>query len=87
VTVRLAPPADGERFCRVAVVDNGPGIAPEDRARLFEPFFSRKPNGTGLGLATSRRLVEAHGGRLEVEEAPGGGAAFVLHLPAARGGS
>jgi signal transduction histidine kinase len=83
VEVRLAPPAEGERFCRVTVLDTGPGIAPEDRPHVFEPFFSRKRGGTGLGLAITRRIVEGHGGRLEVEEAPGGGAAFALHVPAA----
>jgi signal transduction histidine kinase len=84
VTVRLAPPAAAERFCRVTVLDTGPGIEPEDRPHLFEAFFSRKRSGTGLGLAITGQIVAAHGGRLEVGEAPGGGAAFVLDLPAAR---
>ncbi|HEX7125210.1 MAG TPA: ATP-binding protein [Thermodesulfobacteriota bacterium] len=83
VTVRLEPPDRAAGLCRVTVLDTGPGIAPEDRPRLFEPFFSRKRGGTGLGLAITRRIVEVHGGRLEVQDAPSGGAAFTLYLPAA----
>jgi signal transduction histidine kinase len=61
--------------------DNGPGISAEARARVFEPFFTTKTKGTGLGMAISRRLVEAHGGRIEVGEASGSGAEIVITLP------
>ncbi|HEY3116904.1 MAG TPA: ATP-binding protein [Chloroflexota bacterium] len=74
---------DGEAV-RTEVVDQGPGIPRSERARLFEAFergASEAP-GSGLGLAIARGLVEAHGGELWVEDAPGGGAAFVFRLPA-----
>ena len=64
----------------VIVSDSGPGVAPADRERLFEPFFTRKSGGTGLGLYLSRQLVEAHGGRLELAAAPAG-ARFRIFLP------
>lgn len=65
----------------IRVIDHGPGIAPDVRHRLFEPFYTTKPDGTGLGLFISRRTVEAHGGTLTVEDTPGGGATFVVRLP------
>jgi signal transduction histidine kinase len=66
----------------LAVGDGGAGIAPELRARVFEPFFTTRPNGTGLGLAVARQIVEAHGGRIDVGDLPGGGACFTVRLPA-----
>ena len=80
--IRVACGADG-RGARVAVADDGPGIAPSDLPRLFEPFYTTKREGTGLGLATVQRIVDAHGGTVEVESAPGRGAAFTVRLPAA----
>jgi signal transduction histidine kinase len=65
----------------VRVSDNGPGIAPENQQRIFQPFVSTKGKGMGLGLAICREIVEAHGGRLEVESAPGAGTTFVITLP------
>jgi signal transduction histidine kinase len=74
----------GETF--VSVTDTGPGVAPKDRERIFEEFEqtelgARQGEGTGLGLALSRRLVELHGGRVWVERGPGGGSRFVFTLP------
>jgi two-component system sensor histidine kinase HydH len=70
-----------EETVEVRVSDNGPGIAPHIRERLFEPFVTSKENGVGLGLSICRRLVEAHGGTIRGDNAPGGGAAIVLTLP------
>jgi signal transduction histidine kinase len=71
----------------VTIADRGPGIPPQDRERVFEPFQSmdagRGRGGTGLGLAIARAVVEAHGGRLSIEGAPGGGTAVIIRLPVA----
>jgi signal transduction histidine kinase len=67
----------------IAVRDSGVGIEESVRRRLFEPFFSTKPKGSGLGLSISYTLVHAHGGRIQVESEPGKGARFEVVLPAA----
>jgi signal transduction histidine kinase len=71
----------GRQDVRISVRDRGPGIAPEARDRLFEPFFSTKETGTGLGLALSRRIVERHGGSLRLADPGPPGAAFEVRLP------
>lgn len=63
------------------VEDRGPGIPDADRQRIFEPFFTRRTRGTGLGLAVARRLVEMHGGTISVENVAQGGARFKIRLP------
>ncbi len=67
----------------IEVADSGPGVPAELRTRIFEPFFTTRAKGTGLGLPIARQIVEAHGGKLEVGERRGGGARFVVRLPAA----
>jgi signal transduction histidine kinase len=66
---------------RLRVADDGPGVPDQELAHLFEPFYSRKPQGTGLGLAVVRRTVEAHGGRISAAHRPGGGLCFDVDLP------
>jgi two-component system, NtrC family, nitrogen regulation sensor histidine kinase NtrY len=78
VAVRLAREQDK---LVLSVSDNGPGIAPEMRGRLFEPYATTKAEGTGLGLAIVERIVVEHGGEIGVGDAAGGGAAFVVKLP------
>jgi two-component system NtrC family sensor kinase len=73
-----------EGWVVLEVVDNGRGIALADRCRLFQPFFTTKPHGTGLGLYVSRQLVEEMGGTLTYTTEPGQGSTFSIRLPADR---
>lgn len=66
----------------IRVRDNGTGLDAAQRAAIFTPFFTTKPHGTGLGLATAYRIIRAHGGEIEVESESGEGAAFIVRLPA-----
>ena len=66
---------------QISVTDNGPGVGPDIRERLFQPFVTSKPAGMGVGLSLCRAIVEAHGGVLWVEDAPSGGAAFRFTVP------
>ena len=66
----------------LAVLDTGTGIARSDLERIFEPFFTRKANGMGMGLAICRNIVEAHGGRIFARNRTERGSAFELRLPA-----
>ena len=77
--IRTRVNASGEIV--VAVQDSGPGIAPENLGRLFTPFYTTKPQGMGMGLAISRSIIEAHGGRLGVTANEDRGATFQFTLP------
>jgi signal transduction histidine kinase len=69
------------RAAAIDVIDSGPGLDDEQRARLFTPYVTTKPGGTGLGLAIAQGIVSDHGGRIDVESAPGAGARFTIVLP------
>jgi signal transduction histidine kinase len=73
------------RRVEITVLDRGPGFAPSERHRVFEPFFTRRASGTGLGLAIVKRLVEDHGGAVEVRDRDGGGAEVGFWLPMSPG--
>jgi two-component system sensor histidine kinase PilS (NtrC family) len=76
----VAADVDGDLLVRIQ--DSGHGIGSNDVAHVFEPFFSTKPGGSGLGLALVHRIVKDHGGEVDVESAPGGGSTFTLRIPA-----
>lgn len=84
--VRLATAREGDQVV-ITVADNGAGMSAEVRARLFEPLFSTKPFGLGLGLALVQRITERHGGQVRVDSVPGTGTRVELRLPAASGES
>ncbi len=65
------------------ITDTGPGISKEAIAKIFQPYFSTKKGGTGLGLPTTRRIIDAHGGHLEVHSEPNRGTDFIIYLPSA----
>jgi two-component system sensor kinase FixL len=69
--------------CQIAFTDNGPGIPPEIREKVFTPFFTTKSRGSGLGLPTTKRLIEAHEGRVAISCPPAGGTTVVVELPLA----
>jgi signal transduction histidine kinase len=72
--------ADGKSVC-AALKDTGDGIPEENLARIFDPFYTTKPDGTGLGLSISYGIIENHGGKIEVMSRVGEGATFVVMLP------
>ncbi len=83
VTITTLPSAD--RSVEVSVHDTGPGISSEDFGRVFESFFSTKSEGIGIGLAISRSIIEAHGGRLWIDPAVERGTTFRFRIPVSVG--
>jgi signal transduction histidine kinase len=79
VEVDVGPAPDGGVAVRLR--DHGPGVPPEMRERIFDPYVTTKPEGTGLGLALVRQAVVAHGGRIRLEDTAAAGATFLVHLP------
>jgi two-component system sensor histidine kinase HydH len=78
VGIKLA--AEGDRV-RVEINDTGRGIAPEDIAKIFEPYYSTKETGTGLGLAIVKKAIDDHGGSITVSSKQGSGTTFTIILP------
>ncbi len=82
--IRIEGTAQGEEI-GLEVQDRGPGVDPDQREKIFVPFYSTRPDGAGFGLSIVGRIAELHGGTVEVAARPGGGSRFTLRLPAARG--
>jgi two-component system sensor histidine kinase AtoS len=86
ISVQIDTRGEADEFLVVSISDTGPGIPPEIREKLFEPFVSSKPKGTGLGLAITKRMIEAHQGTIELETFPGGTIfRVILHNTAIQG--
>ena len=86
VSPRIAVHSDldfAAKVSRIHVTDNGPGIPSGLRERVFQPFFTTKRDGTGLGLALVQKIIVFHNGRITVSTAPQGGATFQITLPLA----
>ena len=87
VISECAETLEGRPAATIRVQDHGVGLSSTDRDRLFEAFYTTKPNGMGMGLAISRSIIEAHGGRMWVEPNTGPGATFAFTLLAAETGA
>ncbi len=72
-------------YIKIIITDNGPGISESDLIRIFDPYFTTKPNGTGLGLSTSYNIIKNHGGIITVESEPGKGTSFTIYIPVSDG--
>jgi two-component system nitrogen regulation sensor histidine kinase NtrY len=83
IDVREGP--SGAHLVEVAVVDTGVGVDPELKERIFEPYFSTRAAGTGLGLAIAKKVVEDHGGTIDLESEPGQGTTVRMRLPVESG--
>jgi signal transduction histidine kinase len=82
IRIETGPDPDRSGRLRLVVADTGPGISAADLPHLFEPFYTTKPSGTGLGLAVSYGIVQDHLGTIDVQSEPGQGARFSLSFPA-----
>ena len=85
------PPEEGgevprHRFVTASVADDGPGIPPERLSKIFQPFYTTKESGTGLGLSMTRKILDLHEGRITVRSEPGKGTVFTVFLPRERMG-
>jgi len=83
IQARCEEDTSGRAVC-INLIDTGTGMTPEVAAKVFRPFFSIRPGGTGLGLPTTRKIVEAHGGIIALESEPGRGTKVTIRLPASR---
>ncbi|MFC1836994.1 response regulator, partial [Thermodesulfobacteriota bacterium] len=80
-------PVSGGRYVKVRVRDEGPGIPPEHLPRIFDPYFTTKSDGSGLGLATSYIILKNHGGAISAQSEPGAGSVFDIYIPASEQGA
>jgi two-component system nitrogen regulation sensor histidine kinase NtrY len=78
----ISGPENGGGAVRIEIRDHGPGVPPELADRIFDPYCTGKPGGTGLGLALVKQTIEMHGGSIDLTETPGGGATFVVRMAA-----
>ncbi len=74
--------ASRSKFIRISLQDSGAGVTTENLSKIFEPYFTTKPNGSGLGLTTAHSIVQSHGGRIEIKSRVGHGTCFYIYLPA-----
>lgn len=81
IEVECSQAAENRSEIRIKVRDNGPGLSIEQKQKMFEPFFTSKSNGTGLGMAISKRIAESHGGTMTAGNTRAGGAEFIIILP------
>jgi signal transduction histidine kinase len=81
--VRTARGLGSPGLAQIQISDTGKGIPPDRLAHIFEPYQSSRPNGTGLGLATVKKIIDAHKGTISVVSEPGKGTAFTISLPLA----
>ncbi|MCG6536499.1 MAG: ATP-binding protein, partial [Syntrophales bacterium LBB04] len=77
-------PVSKGNYVKIAIEDQGTGIPEEYREKIFDPYFTTKPNGTGLGLATCHSILKKHGGHIDFESISGTGSTFTIYLPASR---
>lgn len=81
ISTSVCPAGEDAGMCEIRFSDSGEGIDPGTMARIFEPFYTTKPDGTGLGLAITRKIVEGHGGTLQVKSVVGQGTTVIIKLP------
>lgn len=86
ISTSVCQAGDAAGMCEIRFSDSGEGIDAESLTRIFEPFYTTKPDGTGLGLAISRKIVEGHGGTLRIESAVGEGTTVMIKLPLLQSG-
>jgi signal transduction histidine kinase len=83
LTIQAAAEANPERRVSLSMIDTGKGMTAETIAKIFRPFYTTRPGGSGLGLPTTRKIIEAHHGTIDVQSEPGKGTMFTIRLPAA----
>jgi signal transduction histidine kinase len=83
LTIQATAEDCNPRAVCLSLIDTGTGMPPDVQAKVFQPFFSTKKGGTGLGLPTTRKIIQAHGGSISLESEPGRGTKFTIRLPVA----